>query len=221
MKRTCYSPEMLSELLEASPADPRLAHVHSCIRCRNLMESLRAFRSPSGEVPPHELDDAEARMRATLEREMKKTQTAATPWARAWMALFGGAWWRPALAAAAVVLLVVAAVELHDGPERSPSGTVRGEMSATFSAQAEDLAGGGVRLSWDAVNGAGAYRVVFSDLGLEEIKSWEAGDRQSLTLEAAELQALAPAGTQVLCRVVALRQGSVLASSSTVAVTIP
>ena len=221
MKRDCYPAEALGELLEAHPSDPRLSHVRSCVRCRNLMESLREFRAPTGEMAAHEVAEAETRLEAALERELPVTPAHHSPWTRAWQALFGGAWWRPALAAAAVVLLVVAAAQFTQGPELAPSGTIRGEAAAALAVEAEQPAEGGLRLSWEAAEGASAYRVIFSDLGLEEIHVREMDRARSLTLTAPELRALAPAGTRVLWRVVAVREGAELANSRSGAVTIP
>ncbi|MBD3337139.1 MAG: hypothetical protein GF355_16630 [Candidatus Eisenbacteria bacterium] len=232
MKRECYSIEELSVLLDVAPEDSRLVHIHNCVRCRNLLESVRAFRSGIQDAPEAELEDAQGRMRAALARAMNdeaqqpSLPRAAPPlWTRMQRALSGGGWWKPALGAAAAVAVILTMTELTGRDPSTPSGTIRGDGAAATPelapAPPRFTPDGGVMLSWEPSPQADAYRVVFSDLGLAEIEAYEADPQASLSLQANDLQSLAPAGAQILWRVVALKDGVEVGASPTATLSLP
>ena len=226
MSRNCLDMDALSDLLEAGPDDPRHAHVRSCVRCRNQMESLRAFRSPESGLPADEVAHAEQRMAAALDRAVSGTEEPVqSPFARARTGLFGGPWWRPALGAAAVVMIVFAASQIVERGAPPPSGVVRGDAAeeplAIVLQPPSVLADGRLHLAWEAHPEADAYRVVFLDLHLEELRSLSAGPETSVTLDTSVLRTMAPAGEQILWRVAALRRGVEIGGSPSAGVALP
>jgi hypothetical protein len=237
MNRPCPDIETLGELLTASAEDPRLEHVRSCVRCRNLLEGLREFQSPESDLPATEIHQAEERMRAALDRALDAQEgiadagrrgqrtTLRSPWARAWSALFAAGWWRPALGAALVVVIAVTAMQFFDREAQAPPEVLRSDASDVLPGialkQPRMLAQGGLHLAWEAHPGAETYQVIFHDLRLAKRGSFAAGPETTVTLTSADLQTLGSAGEQLLWRVVALRGEGEVADSPPAGITLP
>jgi len=237
MDPPCFDIDTLSELLEAGPEDPRREHVRSCIRCRNLLESLREFRSPESELPAAEVREAEERMAAVLERALgapagiahageRATRPAGESfWARAWSGLFAAGWWRPALGAALIAVVLLTSIQIFDREGPVPPEVLRSdgpEAPRTIVLQPPRLQPeGGLLLAWETFPEAEAYQVTFYDLHLEKLANFEVGPATSLSLTPADLRALGPPGQRLLWRVVALRDGSEMAHSAAAGAALP
>jgi hypothetical protein len=242
MKQSCFRMEDLGEIAGLEPGDPRLEHLKECAHCRALLAACCEFNEPSKLPEGLDIEDAEKRLAAVFEQaihgEPIRRETAATErgapsperppdnlGSRLLRAL-----WKPALrpawglgAALAVVLLVIRLVDTGDGGTdrivpRIDEDPARLELILRAP---QSLAGGEVRLGWQPVEGADAYRVLLFDASLDELASLDAGAATILTLQPDEIEGLPESGNQVLWQVVALRRGDELTRSRPAGLRLP
>lgn len=229
MSRGCYRIEELGEIADLDPQDPRAAHLKACAHCRARLAACREFRDPTQLPEGADLEDAERRLAAVLEGEIRakepmrgtsrRTSGAGQPRPAGEnpLARFLGGLWRPSLkptlgilaASLAAVLVIVSLVDFGGGgPDRIvPRGEGRLAQAELSLHSPRPLAGGGIRLSWQAAHSAEAYRILLYDADLNELSRLEAGRDTFLIVQPAEIRQVAGAESQILWQVSALHSG--------------
>ncbi len=212
MSHECYTVEELGEIAELDPNHPRRAHAESCTRCRSLLIELQEFRDPQAPPSGARPHEAERHLRAVLEGALRRAP------ARSWMARFAQTLWKPslrpawgALAAVAAVLAVVTIVQRDRMPDTivvrdiDPSAPHTPVLNPPKILETDKF-----QLSWRPVRDADAYRVLFFDVGLDEVARLEAGSDTVITISSNDLP---PHEGQLLWQVAALRQGDTIGLS--------
>ena len=211
----CLPMEDLGSLAELSPGDPRLVHVESCVRCRNLVASLRSFRaSPTR---------ADERLGAFLARELNLDQPEPL-----WRRVFAGSMrpflW-PAAGAAAALCLVLLVASNQDNTAAPEHNVVRDASRQTNAGLAlesptyrED---GAAHLSWRKIPEADAYRVILYSPDLDELARFDAQAGTTLLIPARRLMAFASHGSEIMWQVQALSHGAELTSSRPAGLQLP
>lgn len=204
----CLSLGEIARLSAADAADPRLAHLRSCPRCRALADELRAFlAADAAGVEPGAIADAETRLAAALEREQA---VAAPPAAAAARESFRRSWlapaWKPALATAAIAAVAVVAVQR---PAEEPAPALRGDPVGFALVTAEPAAGGHL-VRWRRHEDADGYEVRVHGESLDEVARFATAET-SIVLSRDEIAVL-PAGPLVV-RVAAISHGDEVALS--------
>lgn len=235
MSRDCLSIEEMGALIDLEPADPALAHMLQCVRCRNLLAQLRAFRDPTGHPDPAELRRAEEeltgafRRRLGTEREPASSNDSAQTTARPsrGRARFHLGWhplWRPALGAAVSLIAVIGVLTVTNRGEETSPAVVRGLPGTNDELTPEPAVvteGGEIRLAWVGISDADAYLIVFYDTSLREIHRSTRRAQPPLILEPAELASIRTPDGLALWQVVALRRGAEIARSRPAELKIP
>lgn len=184
--------------------DPRMGHVRSCPRCRGIVLSFADFRAQSTrEAQPGE-DAAVARLRERVRSLVAPGGSdAAREPAGVSRRLPGSPWGAkrgmsplrfliPAFGAAAILigsfLIVREEISWNDARNRR---SVEREIAPPATGRVIVLEtprrapGGGIELSWRAVQTVDSYRVRFLDAGFREVATLEAGSATSLTIPSA------------------------------------
>jgi len=205
MSDICLKPE---ELANFTAEDPRWAHVDDCARCQALLRSYASFVDPVDIPSGADLEDADLRLAAALDREIgmggsdgEVLRPASTFWNPFRV--------RTLTAAAAVVIVAVGLSLVRPGSEViSPGELVLrgiGAPSAPFRCQMEMLDDGGFRVSWPGIAEATGYRLVVFGEDLEELTGFDVGMKTTFEIQV-------PKGA-AFCRVIALRDGDELGRS--------
>lgn len=215
MKEPCYPIETYAELSELPDGHPRLRHLEQCARCRSQMILFRKFMHPSlpedvaaaldtGELPP-------AVQRAVW-GEGRRSRPSGTSLHTIVKRMLSRPLWRPALGLAAVVILLLVAVRVWvPGPGQRESIVLRGtDRSTELIADLEQLPGGRIRISWDALEGDVDCQVVFYDVQQQELLRLDADGRSQALFDPAALKEVQDG---VLWRVIASRAGAEIARS--------
>lgn len=210
MSRECPSVRELAELLDIDLSDPRCAHVRGCVRCRNLLMSLREFQAPVAKGSASEIAEAHKRMARALERAQRGAVSAACGswWRRSW--------WYPALGAAVCAAVIFTAYQFMGPSAPSGPGTLRGECNSAEILAPEaprPLADGGLRFAWQHHPEGESYTIVFYDLHLNELARFAPTAETTFELAGPDVDALGASGEQVLWQIVALRRGVEIAQS--------
>jgi hypothetical protein len=223
MNRSCFRVEELEAISALPSGDPGLGHLGECPRCRALLAAYREFVEPSVVPPPENLADARARLSAALGRETREeTPKRSFTWSLKPMMQPA---WRPALAVVGM-LTIVLLLTRHEPFRRESHGiTVRGvgtESAAPLVLGPVATApGGGIRLSWQRLEGADSYEVALFTAELEEIARVAAGAAAEVILDARAIPDSLRAGTSIVCRILARRGGDEIARSKAQSLVLP
>lgn len=228
-----FTPETLERLLALPEDHPeRLAALASpqfeAYRCM-----LADFERPGDAlVADAEIDAARAELMSRLADAGRIPPRTTTPSASpvapgsvrarprpgllAWLTSGGG---RPALAVAGALIVVGFGWWATQRPAREemPRGIAEpGAFELTTKQQGDALV-----LSWNAVEGADSYRVVFLGAGLAEIAHQDVPTGTSLTLRAGALPAGVASGSRISIEIVALTMGGDIATSPARTILLP
>lgn len=202
MSDRCLNPEELADL---AADDPRRAHVDACPRCQALLQSYAAFMDPVNVPRGANLEEADSRLAAALDREIGVGGEVVRPAASFWTPFRV----RTLAAAAAVVIVAVGLSVFQPGSEvASPDEPVLrgiGAPAAPFRCQMAMLDEGGFRVSWPGIAEATGYRLVVFGEDLTELAEFDVGMETKFELQLPEGAAF--------CRVIALRDGDELGRS--------
>lgn len=200
----CYDLDELLGAEDVAGDDPRHTHLAACARCRSALASYHRFFDPG--VLPASADLADARERLSAFRAARIAPgVVVKPRLRRWRTT--------AMSLAAVLAVVVGISQLipdHGAPRRKLVLRDPGEGEALVVAAATVLPGGGVRWSWQPVEGADSYEVVLFDRDLAPVRRLAAGDTLALELPADAWRAECDIG---VWQVVARRGGDEIARS--------
>ncbi|MGD8413670.1 MAG: hypothetical protein PVF33_05530 [Candidatus Latescibacterota bacterium] len=224
MSNECIDVERIGEVLELPPDDELRLHVERCPRCSSLLASYQAFivSEPADSANPA---DAETRLMEFLHRRIGNGEPSTPPGdprpgdggflARLKAAVY------PAPAWVAAALVVAAAVAWWQPWKTSEPPVLRSVSRTSFFeiSEPEPIAGGAVRLEWEASEAADAYQVVLYNQDLEEVARLDAGTETSMDLTRGALPKGAPKA--LICRIAALKDGDEIAESAPVPVNIP
>jgi hypothetical protein len=226
MNPRCVTDEELSFISELPPESEALRHVASCARCRARVSAFRSFMDPPQEIEGAHPDDADARLRSSMDREIRlitgrdgaangQAQASTPATGRSLMRLL----WRPALRpvwAAAVLLLVYVGVR-----ELRPSGAdepiilrerVQPAAATLEPTRVAAIGGGGLRLTWNALPDADRYEILLYGEELEPQTRIDAGSAPTVDLPPGELDAV-QRGDVLFWSVRAYRGGDVIQAS--------
>ena len=225
MTRTCPEALVLEEILHAGDQHAGWAHVQSCARCRSQLRSLAAFTRAESSVASADLADANQRLSELLDREVLSTdEDPAVGLDRSVSS--GRAWWdlrgilsAPVMAAAGVAVIALLLVFVPRGDEPVvPGDLLRGELEgdsmATLTADATWQSNNVLRLAWDPVAGATAYRVLSYDADLQELHRAKVGTELEHYWPDETIDGWLAQTPTLLWRVEAVAEGRVLARSS-------
>ena len=213
----------VAALADAGAADPRLAHLADCPRCRALLESYRDFVRGEPE-PQANLADAHARLARALAAEIgaaapaapRALRPAAGPRRGLLAALFAPAL-RPAWAVAAAVAI---AAGVWVARPHGPVDVLRGPAAPTIETHVAAGAGS-VTLRWRRFGNASRYEVRFYATDLSDLTRVDAHGALELTLRHAAPPARLASGARVLWQVVAFAGDAELARSQTRSLIVP
>lgn len=242
MKQSCFRIEELGEIARLDPNDPRLEHLKECAHCRALLASCREFHEPKELPEGLDIEDAERRLAVTFDRAIQGREggrevvgaweDASRPQSPRGSSLscFLRNLWRPALrpawgvgAAVAIIFLAVHLIDFRDGASdrivpRIEQDPARLEF---ILHEPQPLEGGEVRLAWQPVEDADAYRVLFFDADLDELARLDTGSASTVALRPEDVGGLPVSGTKILWQVVALRSGDELTRSHPAGLRLP
>ena len=214
----CFAPEDVERVLASPPGDPHRAHARECPKCGALVAAFELYRDAPGPVTAAEADEAEARLKAFIAREIGAEPEAEPERAAARAAAPRHAprfsWLQPALAFAGVA--IVAAVLLWPRPTAGPAHVMlRGtpSLSAHLALDFARVEAGHFTARWAATAGADRYEVRLYAADLSKLGSLAATDT-SLDLDARTLPFMLDPNRKVLVRVVALSEGKEIATST-------
>ncbi len=210
MSRECPDIEELGDLVDIDRDDPRMSHVNGCVRCRNLLASMREFKTP-GELPPGAtVSEAEAKLGQFLEHEMagvEHAQARQPSRLSGWRNLL----FRPVTGFALAAVAVVVVLTVWQQPDHPDPIVVRGSGTSDSPqlvlAAPAPLENGGTALSWNSIEGADSYHVVLYGLGLTELKRFPARSDTFLIIGTDDWPTTPPDGRRLIWQVHALRQG--------------
>jgi len=206
------------------------AHLGSCPRCAALCDELQAFTAGSARVAAAELADAERRLGAFVEHEMEAGTALSAARAgegggspRGFRAL-ARAWNVPLarVAAALATVAVVTGLFLASQRPAPVAPVVRGSPVAQgFSVVSRlDAAAGTVTLGGPRRADADGYVVEILSPELEKLASFGPLTEPGHVLRRGAVPGRA-AGTEVYCRVLALRAGATVGESEMKSITLP
>ncbi|MBD3335845.1 MAG: hypothetical protein GF355_10050 [Candidatus Eisenbacteria bacterium] len=232
MKNGCYRIEELGEILQLDPADPRRRHLQECAHCRVLLASIAEFNEPIRIPAGVDLADADRRLDGVLRREIggeadrragrRRAAGAAGFWMRFWNRFQGPALKPAAIAAGAALAIVLVLIVVDFGEDRPHRVVPREEPLSPADRlgllEPEILSDGRVRLAWEPVAGAQAYRVILYDIGLNQLAALNAGPDTRIVVDVGEL---GDGRSELLWQVAALRSGDELRRSRPAALSIP
>ncbi len=216
--KLCIAAERIGDLADLPEGHPDRLHARDCPRCRGLWLSYQSFLT-SEPAADAGLESARARLDAFIRAQGEKTIPAPEGRGSPWRRFFSGlARPMPAFAALAIVLVAALVLLRSDGPGDEPRLRNAGGGIAAVTAVASVESGRSVRVSWDAVPGAGAYQVRFFGADLADVLRSGAIEELEFIATADRFPADA---TELTCRVYALRDGDVIAVSRPVLVRLP
>jgi len=222
MKDPCLTPEEIVNALHAEPGDKRRDHLDTCAWCQSLRSSYELFGDtgnlPAGADPA----DAEARLGDFLEREIAGSPAEPLP-----RQVLDGpgphrAWWRQRTAgvlAAAAVLVVAVGLQLatNIGTDDSRQIRLRGgdepRLSPPQLMAPEFRQDGGIDLAWTPLTAATAYEIHLVDGAQATVAVLPAGQATKRTVTADDLAVLRDRPQPHSVRIIALREGDVIARS--------
>jgi hypothetical protein len=230
----CYDLDELLDAADAQASDPRRVHLASCARCRANLSAYRRFLDPGGLPADAEPEDARETLFGFLdERVAAGGRPAGMPARRECRTHRPWFFW-PVLtgAGAALVAVIMIGISLRGAEESGlgagahpPSATRPSSATASprtitlrdgsavtahVEAQATVPAEGGMRWTWQAVDGADGYAVLIYDDDLTVIERISADGALQAELSAAALALLEGAS---LWQVLALHGGDEIARS--------
>lgn len=186
MKDGCLKPDEIAIAQLAPADDPRRRHLESCSRCGALAASLDLFRREKDLPDGADLEDADRRLADFLEREIvREPQKKSVPG----MSLERKHRRRssmPMVWAAAAVLAVAVGLPLFFSGDTEPPGDILLRDGSGFGPAGWSihepvvLADGGMRLAWDAVEGATGYDIQLLDGRQQEAGTLDAGSATEL-----------------------------------------
>jgi hypothetical protein len=218
----CIDEEKLAFYAELPPESPARTHVATCARCRARVAAFVAFAEPR-DVPAGAMpDDADTRLAAILESEIRgAARTAAVRGGREHGGVFGSflrglarPGLRPIWAIAALVVVVFGVREVNRRGEESIILREERDIGApTVVTRAPSItADGGILLLWDPVADADRYAAVLYSADLEERTRIDASSATSCRLPDALAEELR-SGKPLFWRVLAFRAGDEIASA--------
>jgi hypothetical protein len=230
MSTPCIRPEDFGDI-DALPVDhPIRVHLAGCARCQSRWQAYRSFLK-DGESRPRSRSeaDADAALGAMIRTGFGPPETESES-ARRWIP--GG--WRsffssrpgrrlliltPAAAALAVAIVMLATTHRAELPGPAFRGP---ESSAAVKIEsAQTLPDGRIRLTWNAMAGADAYRVRVLDTALNPVFETTVEAETSAILHPSDLGAAARSGAGFVWRVTALREGEEIGVSGAGTLRIP
>jgi len=215
----CIDVERIADLATLPDDHESCRHARECPRCRSLWLSYQSFME-AGALPGANVEAARRELEARIRRHGASAFPAAAPPAsRLKPGRFWPAWLRPApVLVAAAVLALVAITVWRGGEPEAP--VLRGEDAgeSALMLNPPDVSAAGIRLSWSPMPGADAYEVRFFDDALSEVYRAPAAGTE-LVLDRSSLDVVP--GTRLTWRVVALRGGDVVGTSSPASLTMP
>ncbi len=142
MSHECFDIDELGKLAELGPDDPRSQHVRECPRCRNLLASLREFRSPTKIPDGAQVREAREHILRALEQELRPAVDIRPSW-------FQRISLRPAFGIAVGVAVILIAFGIADRRDAVDQPIVRrgGSEVTVTPLVPEVLVDGQVRLS--------------------------------------------------------------------------
>ena len=176
MSGQCYEPEEFERLLDLPDDHDDRRHLDNCGVCRAEFDLYQSFMSRKNVPEGADLEDANARLRDFLAKEIG---TGAAGAGTSAVLNPGRRWnlrrWRPLLAAACIACIAIFINQGNDQRTVSPSGIVRalsGDKPAlvTGSTATSD----GFLLTWQGPADADSYEVVVLDTAMQEIDRFEA-----------------------------------------------
>ncbi len=223
MKDQCLTPEEIVKALHAEPGDKRRRHLDTCAWCQSLRSSYELF-GDTGDLPAGaDPADAEARLGDFLEREIAGSSAEPSPRpVSEGPGVTHRAWWRQRTAgvlAAAAVLVVAVGLQLvtNVGTDDSRRIRLRGGDESRLSPpqlMAPELRqDGGIDLSWTPVREATAYEVHVMDGTQATVAVLPAGQANERIVSAEDLAGLRERPQPHSVRIIALREGDVIARS--------
>ena len=164
----------------------------------------------AGHIPPRTVTPAAAPVAPRTVRPLPRRGVLA------WLTSGGG---RPALAVAGALIVVGLGWWATQRPTRDE--TSRGIAEPGAFELTTKKQGDAMVLSWNAVEGADSYRVVFLGAGLAEVAHQDVSTGTSLALRAGALPAGVASGSRVSIEIVALRMGGDIATSPARTILLP
>ncbi len=177
MSGQCYEPEEFERLLDLAGDHDDRRHLEACGVCRAEFDLYQSFMSRENVPEGADLEDANARLRGFLAKEIGTGEAGAKPGViltsdRRWNMRR----WSPILAAACIAAVAIF-INLGDDQQIvAPSGVVR-DMAGdnTGLVAAVSPATDGFLFTWQGEVGADSYEIVVLDTAMQQIDRFEAG----------------------------------------------
>ena len=223
-RKPCFEPQDTARVAALPATDPLRVHASGCPRCRALLAAYAAFvEADPGPVPQRDLADANARLSRALAAatggggERARAGAPHTPaapgavsgWERLTHPQLRPAW------TLLTIALVAGGVALWSRPAGHDAALVlRGAAPAMTPAIVRaQWTGDAIVLAWHGLPAADGYEVRFVSSAFVELGSSGPYRDSTLVLAPSRLAFRAAFGDSVLVRVVALKDGDVLATS--------
>jgi hypothetical protein len=208
------TPEEFSRLVALPENDPERVRAGSRPDFEARLRLYREFESPEAPpVPPAASAAAARTVTARVLAEVRPSHPAGRSWLAPLVRFFEQPAPRAALAFGALFVVVGTAFWFTTRLESPDPGAVRGEPESMFTIAEPRSFPDRVELSWPAVPGAEAYRVVFYGPDLNETARVEDLHVTTLGLDRRALPKGLEPGIEVLAEVTALAGGDAIAKS--------
>jgi hypothetical protein len=211
MNPDCYPVEEIGNLIDLDPRDPRLAHVRECVRCRNLLVSMRAFRDPMPEPDGADRGEAETHMNRFMENELAADIQPGPPREAGILQFLIPVrqfLLRPVTSLAIVFLAVVIIFSINQHNTRQGPFVVRGTDTSAAPQMIlnppQVQTDGSVLLSWSPLDAAEAYDVIILSSTLDELSRITAGADTFMTISSASIPGLTATNSRILWQVQSL-----------------
>jgi len=230
MSISCIRPEDFGTVATLADDHPIRAHLAVCPRCQACWKTYRAFledvESPPGSRQEFEADTV---LDGVIRKQFGFPEVGRTPrrnlFPAGWWSPFTGRWririliLAPSTAAVAVLILLLATTHRTERPEPAFRGIESSASLRLESAQA--LPDGRIRLTWNAMAGADAYRICVLDTELSPVRESVVPADTTTVIAPSELGAAARSGSRFVWRVSALREGEEIGVSGVGTLRIP
>ncbi len=215
MNEQCPPVEALIDIYELPIGDPGRVHLETCPRCLARLADYHDFMTEGAEVPAGQLEAAMSDLESALAVEIYPN---VEPFRAAPRPLIARPAVRGALALAALLLIIVALNGLWPRPREADEIRLRTPETESLGAviellSPEQLAGGGLALSWSAMPGADDYELLLMAPDLSLLATLSSGGQTHLNLDAERLNAWLAGGQVFAWRVRALSGGDPIGES--------
>ncbi|MFQ5512437.1 MAG: hypothetical protein ACE5EO_11385 [Candidatus Krumholzibacteriia bacterium] len=207
----CVDIEALAEVLARPGSDPKRRHLDECARCSALVLQYQAFLE-AGAIAGSDPAEADARLRAFVQSVVPSAGPPQPSPPRRFLSAVRAGMLRPAWVAAALVVVIAGTMWWRPWVEPQRVLRTAPRSSGIIALDApQPVDEGGVRLSWQGVEGADAYQVRLYGADLAEIARLDPVSDTTLVVPRSALPDGRP--TTLIWRVLALSEGDEIIAS--------